>query len=136
MKQRLRIWSVLLTVLVALIPGCVTTAGSPAGGGDRDRITRAEIEASGLSNAHEIVERLRPRWLRPPPSRSLNMSTRIAVYTDNSRLGGLESLRSISVNSIAAMRYLDGSTASAQLPGIGSEHVAGAIVITLRTGAR
>lgn len=96
----------------------------------RDVLTREEIEASGVANLYEAVQRLRPDWLRGG-----NMSnfggggTGVVVYQNNSPLGGLDGLRQLSPDFAAELRCVDGVTASNTLPGLGSRRVAGAIVI-------
>ena len=117
--------------LLAVSAACATT---PRAGDEiekeQNRITRTEIEAAEVRNAHELVQRLRPRWLVARGPRSLGtLPTSILVYVNSSRVGDVESLRQIETESIAEMEYLDGPRASATLPGIGSAHVAGAIVI-------
>lgn len=58
------------------------------------------------------------------------MSTSILVFLNNSRLGGVDSLRQISKDGISGIRYLDAAQAIAELPGIGSEHAEAAIVVS------
>jgi hypothetical protein len=59
--------------------GEVRVAGSartPAAAADRLRIGREEIAATGVQNAHEAVERLRPDWIRTRGLQSLSMGTK------------------------------------------------------------
>jgi hypothetical protein len=53
----------------------------------------------------------------------------IMVYLDGHRLGDIVSLRMLSTNNLVSMQWLDAARASTVLPGIGSEAIAGAIVI-------
>lgn len=121
---------VLLLLVIASLAACVTTSGGPRS--TSGTITSAELEASGVLNAYDAVQRLRPRWLQVRSGRSLTMGTRVLAYYDGSRLGDTDALRQIPVEGIHSIEYLDGPQASAQLPGIGSEHVAGAIVVRTR----
>jgi hypothetical protein len=105
-----------------------------------NRITTAEIEEAqknGLNNAYELIQRARPRWLQIRSDRSLRLETIILVYQNESRLGGIEVLRGLPLVGISSMRYLDAAQAGL-LPGAGSAHVEGAIVIatTLRGSER
>jgi hypothetical protein len=61
------------------------------------------------------------------------LPTTVLVYVNETRLGGLDALRGYPLLSVASLRYLDASQAGL-LPGAGSAHVEGAIVI--RTGGR
>lgn len=103
----------------------------------RDVLTREEIDASGVANLYEAVQRLRPDWLRGG-----NMSnfggggTGVVVYQNNSPLGGLDGLRQLSPDFAVELRFVDGVTASNTLPGLGSRRVAGAIVIVTPGYAR
>lgn len=124
----------LLRMILAalLLSGTVACATAAAGSGsNRDVLTAEEIRQSGARDAQEVVERLRPLWLRGRGGRSFGrLSTEILVYLNGNRMGGLEALRGISIEMVGSMRYLDGPTASAQLPGVGAGHVEGAIVIS------
>jgi hypothetical protein len=121
--------TVLLTAL--LLSACATTGSGDAERTSRNEITRAEIVATDVSTAYELVERLRPQWLVPRGRPSFNTpNLGILVYQDSYRLGGVEVLRQIPVEDLHTLTYLDGATASSTLAGIGSGHVAGAIVLS------
>jgi hypothetical protein len=96
-----------------------------------DVLTRDQImSVPGASNLYEVVQRLRPRWLeRRGGDRSFGLTTQIVVYQDQTFLGDIDTLGQIGPELAYEMRWLDGPTASATLPGLGSRHVAGAIVI-------
>jgi len=83
-----------------------------------------------VRNAYEAVERLRPRWLtvRSGP-RSFNVETEVVVFQGMMLLGNQDVLERIGIDGIYEIRYLDGATASASLPGLGGRHVDGAIII-------
>ncbi|HEX6368120.1 MAG TPA: hypothetical protein VF006_04270 [Longimicrobium sp.] len=96
----------------------------------REVISQEEISESRATNLYEVVQRLRPDWLRGAgPSNLGGGGTAIVVYQNNTPLGGLDALRQMSPGYAEALRYLDGSTASNTLPGLGSRRVAGAIVV-------
>jgi hypothetical protein len=92
-------------------------------------ITRAELWESGVTNAYDGVLRLRPRWLQVRSMRSFSRETEVVVFQDQLFLGNQDALRRLGVDGIYAIRYLDGATAKATLPGLGDKHVQGAIVI-------
>lgn len=118
--------------LLAAAGGCATTGGGPDG--DPGVLTREEIREADLANLYEVVQRLRPRWLRNVRGqRSFNVEGGIVVYQNQTFLGGPEVLRQWQPSAVARMVYLDGVTASNELPGPASNrHVEGAIVIYTR----
>lgn len=132
--------SPVLLVLVALVWGCApsTTTARPRAA-DPEHVTSAEIAATPATNAYDLINRLRPRWLQPQRVGSIAGGTIrtqvIAVYLDGARLGGLEALRSISSHGITSMRFYDATRAATVMRDPGSDPIAGAIVITT-TGAR
>lgn len=114
---------------------CASLETGDEGQGRVSRISAEEIEGSGMVTvtAYELIERLRPRWLQRGTARSVGLSTVIAVYQDGRRMGGPEELRQIPVSAVSEIRYLDASEAG-RLPGIGSDHVEGAIVVVTESG--
>lgn len=127
MTQRV---SVALLAVLLLSACAATSTGEPRP--QRDLITADEIEAVNASNLYEVVERLRPRWLDIRARRSFNDVTELVVFQGQTYLGGPEILREFGKDAAYAIRYLDGSTASATLPGMGTRQVEGAIVINPR----
>ncbi len=60
--RRIRLISLL--AIVALASACAYSGGSSGPRRSRDRIVAAEVaELAGLSNALQVVQRLRPSWL-------------------------------------------------------------------------
>lgn len=104
----------------------------------RDLITQEEIVASGATNLYEVVQRLRPAWLRGSSASNIRGGgTSVVVYQGSTPLGGLEALRQLTPGYAASLRFLEGTEASNTLPGLGSRRVAGAIVVVLPgTGGR
>ncbi len=117
-----------------LLVGC---ASASSGGGDprpdRSVITRAELNDVDVRNLYEAIDRLRPRWLlvRGGP-RSFSMETEIVVFQDQAYLGDHDVLRRMGTEGVTEIRHLDGSTASASLPGMSGRHIAGAIIVSMR----
>lgn len=135
MKQPLTSkWASILTLLV--VTGCANMATGEYDGQRSSLITQEEIEQAGMETvtAFELVQRLRPRWLQRGTPRSVGLSTLIAVYQDDSRLGGPDEMRLIPVSDVIEIRYLDSAQAG-RLPGIGSDHVEAAIVVVTQRGA-
>lgn len=116
--------------LVLVLAGCASS-GSGDRDRDRDLITQDQITQLQVNTAYEVVERLRPRWLRVRASRSYNRPTEVVVLVDGMQLEGIQSLWDIDAVNVATMRWLDSAQAG-QLPGLGSRHVEGAIMIETR----
>lgn len=110
-------------------------AGTPAGGTsprNRNLISLEEIEQAredGVRDLYELIDRIRPRWLLGRNARSLQLQTVIAVYHHEALLGGIDALRGYPLVSVTSIRWLDAAQAML-LPGAGSTHVEGAIVIS------
>ena len=98
---------------------------------DSDEIM--EMHQAGVRDLYELVNRQRPRWLQTRTERSLQLETVVLVYHNETRLGGIDALRGYPLIAVVSLRYLDAAQAMV-LPGAGSAHVEGAIVI--RTAAR
>jgi hypothetical protein len=109
---------------------------APAGGlGFRDRtiLTAEEIEGSRSAGwtAWDLIAKLRPEYLRsrgPSSLRSLAPVTAV-VYVDEMRFGELDALRTMSVDQIARIQYLNASDATTRF---GTDHFGGAILITTK----
>jgi hypothetical protein len=132
--RRLRRTPLVLMAFTLLASGCASAGPGAGPHSDPDALTQAEIIATGSSNLYDAVQRLRPRWLTPRAQQSFGLSTDILVFQGQTNLGTVEVLRQLTPESAIRLRFIDGSTAAASLPGIGSRHVAGAII--LETSAR
>jgi hypothetical protein len=122
-------------VYVALAVGLVTAGCATSRSGEASRqevLTREEIMGvQGAQNLYDVVQRLRPRWLTVRAAqRSMYTQTGIVVYQNQSYQGDLETLRQFHPEAAYELRFLDGPTASASLPGLPGSHVAGAIIIS------
>lgn len=126
--------TVLLSLMMVSVGACASTGGS-GGGRDFNQITRAELDEveDRVGNLYDAIQRLRPRWLQVRGGdRSFSTPTEIVVYQDQTFLGDLSVLRSLDPGFPSSLSYLDASQATAQLPGLGSRSVSGAIVIHTR----
>lgn len=122
-------WLIVAPLLTLI--GCAAS-GARATQTNSTVLTREEIATINVGNLYDAVQRLRPRWLVVRADRSFNNQTAIVVYEGQTLLGGPNALRDINVTSIDRLQYIDGPRASATLPGLGSQHVQGAIVIQMR----
>ncbi len=103
---------------LAFLSACALNTGRPGIAADPDLITREEIEASGQANAYEVVQRLRPAWLRQRVDhRTTGVNLQTLVIHNGSRYGFLGSLRDLPAELIGSMRFLEGSEAQSLLTG-------------------
>lgn len=128
-----------LLVLTLLV--CAGSAEAQKNRGDRSKLTRADLnEAGGTAlTAVDAIKLLRPQWLSPPMGRMapaavdpvVSPMTRNAVepviYIDEMRQPTIDVLRTVKVESIVEMKYLDQNRAIQML---GPGHEAGAIQVT------
>ena len=117
-------------LLVALL---LTTAGCgarqiPGQRVDRNIITAEQISENGYRTAYDAVEALRAPWLLTRPD-GLNTQREVQVYLDDSRLGGVQTLRQINASQIRQIRYIDAATAINRW---GVDHGQGVIMVVTR----
>ena len=119
-----------LAVAALLIVGGCASTGS-GGGGSGSNLTREDIEQVSVSDAYELVQRLRPRWLQSRGQISFqNPDAGYAVvYVDGMRFGPLNSLRQISPETIDEMEFISAGDATTRF-GLG--HTGGVIMISTR----
>ncbi len=107
---------------LALLPACALNGSRAGVPSDPDRITLDEIAASGETNAYEVVQRLRPAWLRlRVDPRSTGVSLQTLVIHNGARYGYLSSLRDLPAEMIGSMRFMVGSEAQSLLTGTDQE---------------
>jgi hypothetical protein len=124
----------LLLVFAGVLAACASS-GERRQRSDPTELSREEIMSVEARNLYDVVRRLRPRWLnasRRAGERSFGLETRIVVYQGQTYLGDVEVLGDWSPSAAYKLEWLDGPRASATLPGLGSQHVAGAIIIRTR----
>ena len=95
---------------------------------DRTLITHDQLATDHFPNAYEAVAALRSNWLNVRPT-SFRAPTRVQVYLDDARLGGVEMLRTLAISAIAYMRHYDGLAATGRW---GVDHGGGAIYVSTR----
>lgn len=98
---------------------------------DPNVLLRGDIAGTDAATVQDVIERLRPRWLRV---RGLvrdvaGNQLRIQVYMDGSRRGGPEVLSSINPQTVQELRFVVPRDATIRY---GMGHGAGAIEITSR----
>jgi hypothetical protein len=126
-----RIGRVLLVIgIVTLSPGCASSGSAGSAGSGRS-ITYEEIQRTGANNAYEIVQQLRPGWLRSRGRISIQDGGAgfPVVYLDSTRYGELATLRQFNVNIIERIDMIDARDATTRY---GTGHSGGVILVTTR----
>ena len=112
----------------AMFASSCASAGTPGEDPARDPalITGAEVLELRFANAFEAVQSLHPSWLQAKGADSFSSAGQVQVYLDENRLGGVETLRTITPSSILSIRHLRALEATARW---GINHDKGAIVV-------
>jgi hypothetical protein len=121
--------ALMLSAVFTLAACGSTGARSAAVRGDRNLVTSDELRQGVASNLYEFLESTRPMWLRKRGQSSILNEGDIVVYLDDNRLGGPETLRSLSTMSMELLRFLDAAAAQQRF-GVGHSH--GAILVYSR----
>jgi hypothetical protein len=120
----------LLLICILLVGACGSSGTQSRG--SRDVLTAEEISRASGMTAYDVIQQLRPQFLRIRSGRSIQGSGQAepVIYVDNIRSGGLAALRSIRAESVEEIRYIGASDATTRF---GTGHMAGAILVRLRT---
>jgi hypothetical protein len=132
-----RLFPILITSLA--LAGCATAGSSSQSLPKQDPnvITTEEIADSPNTNAYELIQRLRPAFLRTrgavrgAPSNGVNsiQPVDVVVYLNDTRLGTSDQLRQIATSDIREIRYYSASDATTKW---GTGNIAGAIQVVTR----
>lgn len=148
-----------------LLPVCLVLVSACASGGSRTQtvranssvITQEEIAQTTATTAYQLVQSLRPQWVRPRPVQNLSESThtrpvgsgrnasgdvsegrgtitvpnagqpQVLVYMGQARLGDIRELHQIPATGVARVEFLDPAKADFRF---GRGHTHGVILIT------
>src|SRR5688572_30112849 len=107
--------------------GASTSETTPRPRARNDLITLDELSRVQWQNAYDLINSLRPNWLRSRGVTTIEGApTEIQVVLDDVRLGGLTSLRGLPVSGITFIQWFDGISASSRW---GLDFSSGAIYI-------
>ena len=122
---------VLFASSALLLIACASGPSSGAPSRNRNLITAEEIEGLPVTTARDLVERLRPTWLRPrgPASMGSSRPEFPVVYIDQVHSGGLEALDRVSSLVIEEVRFISARDATTRF---GMNHGGGAILVKVR----
>lgn len=104
----------LFAVLLAGSAVACSSTGGNTSGGNPDLITREQILEQPEQSAFELIERLRPRWLRARSQGSFSNPTPeyAVVYVDDMRFGEINSLHRINAAEIDRIEFISGLDAT------------------------
>ena len=129
---------------------CAAAAGAQNPPRNSNQIVREELQGAQAANAYELIQALRPQWLRekghetirtqqaerPNGRGRIEVATTadepgIIVYINDSRFGDVDSLRDIPVTGLGSLEFISPAKATMRW---GSGHTKGAIVVHPSTG--
>ena len=117
-------------LIVTVLVGCVACAGASSGKRtriDHSVLTQAQLEERNFHNVLEAVQALRSNWLNERGPDAFIAPSRVLVYLDNTRMGGVQTLSQISTHHVTSVRKLSGIEATTRW-GLG--HGAGVIAVS------
>ena len=122
---------VLFAASAVFLVACASGPSSGEPSRNRDLITAGEIEDLPVTSARDLVERLRPAWLRArgPASMGSGRPEYPVVYIDQVHSGGLEALNRVSSLVIEEIRFISARDATTRF---GMNHGGGAIMVKIR----
>jgi hypothetical protein len=116
-----------IVMMALLVVATACASGSAGQTGTRQSsttITTAEIDQLQVPTLFDVIQQLRPQYLR-----SRGAGANPVVYVDGVRRGGIDELRSIDKGTVSEVRYIDGSEATTLY---GTGHMGGAIQVISR----
>lgn len=122
---------IFVPLAIALVVFACAPAGPTSAPPQRnvDIITIEEVDRTSAATALEIIQRVRPSWLRTRGSASILLAAPIRVYVDGTPFGSVDALRQLSANAVERMERLGASEATQRF---GTDHANGAIVVYTR----
>lgn len=120
-------------VVALFVSACsVATSGGSSTGKrvNRNVITAEEIAAASQADAYELVQSLRPAWLRMRGQSSISRPEAVMAYRDGMQIGTAAALRQIPRHGITRIQRFDGMVATQRW---GTGHGNGAIEVITGT---
>lgn len=119
-----------LPFLLIVVASCASGGGAADSTRSNQVITGEDVTDLDVATAYEVVQRLRPGWLRGRGPASLSGAEGLPlVYIDGIRSGGIEALGNVHAGIVTEIRFLSGRDASVTY---GLDHGSG--VIEVETG--
>lgn len=129
----------LMLLTLTLTAGCSSATGTSPTGRQQNTLSREEILETGLVNMREVLQRLRPEYLKGrgvSGGSNYDAACRCykkdepEVYIDRSRAGGLEMLGSINTRTVESVHFITGPNTGLQF---GANAPAGIIHVITRS---
>jgi hypothetical protein len=129
----MRTLRVVLALLLVIVTACASSGRTAPPRRDSELLTIEELAATEAATLHQVLQRLRPNWLRSRGQISIENTTagNPVVYVDDTRMGGVEALHSIIPSEVQEVRHLNAADATNRY---GTGHAGGAIIVRRRTG--
>jgi hypothetical protein len=109
--------------------GCASSGGATGETASRNSnvILREEIAATNMGNMADVIQQLRPQYLRSRGQTSINLpADQIAVYMDNVHMGTTSVLSTIGAGGVIRVEFVRGAETGFKF---GLDHQAGVIHI-------
>ena len=116
------------------LAGCATGEATATRSRGSNVITAEEARETSAYDAYQVVQLLRPVWLRPRAAPSLTNpgASYARIYVDNVPLaGGIRDLRNVASGDIFEIRYITPVDATTRF---GTGHSGGVIMVITRRG--
>jgi hypothetical protein len=137
--MRYRLIPLVLPPAALLLAACAGGGGAPPVRPQRDLIRAEEIAASGAPTAFEVIERLRPEYLRGRGTTTVREAPVVSattpdpvlpqVYVNGVNAGSLEALRGIAATEVREIRFIRAADATTRF---GTNHPNGVIEVITR----
>jgi hypothetical protein len=103
--------SLIAVALAVVLASCSRNAAPTPPRGPSNVLTREEIATAHVDNAYDVVQRLRPQFLRARPS-GMNSSAIPVVFVDGIRRGAPEMLRTLTSAIVEEIRFFSAAEAT------------------------
>lgn len=117
--------------VAALLATACAGSGSASSRSTSRVLTAEDLADVAELNCYQAVQRLRPGWLRTRGRVSFTAQQGIRLYVDGMARGYVDEMVSIRANAVEEIRYLSAPEATSRF---GTDHVDGAILVTLKRG--
>ncbi len=94
---------------------------------DLETLTQEQLAPNHFHTAFEAVAALRSNWFNVRPQSLLGLPENVTVYLDNIRLGNIDELQNIPINSVSYIRHFDAVEATTRW---GLDHTQGVIYVS------
>jgi hypothetical protein len=122
----------LLSLTLLLYAACASQSGTQASTPRRvrDLISADEISRVQVGTAYDVVQTLRPEYLRSRSTATFSGAQELAVvYIDGVRAGSVDQLRRVPRETLNEIRYVNAADATTRF---GTGHAGGAILVATK----